>query len=85
MPNTVIGTPKEKEYELFLIRPPIGEYNRYVTAGQILFGVNLIIAVLVKGHFCELYFEQIRKNLYKIYRYYRDLKKKNLSHPEYKK
>lgn len=34
MPNTVIGTPKEKEYELFLIRPPInGVYNRYVTAG----------------------------------------------------
>lgn len=57
MPNDVVGTEEEKSWELFLIRPEIGgKMNWWVTIGQLLFGINLIIAVLVKGYFLLMYF-----------------------------
>ena len=54
---------KPEQYELFLIRPAIpGRSDNWVLVGQILFGLNLIIAVLVKGYFLLLYFHQLIKN-----------------------
>ena len=53
-----------REYELFLKRPSLeGSSDYFVLVAQILFGINLIIAVLVKGHFFTLYFHQLIANL----------------------
>ena len=58
-----------KKYELFLNRPAIpGSSDSWVTMGQILFGLNLIIAVLVKGYFLLIYFHQLVKNIKLIFK-----------------
>lgn len=69
MPNDILGTEEEKNWELFLIRPSIeGKSSVWVTAGIVLFGINLIIAVLVKGYFLLMYFNQILYNLKMIFK-----------------
>lgn len=63
-----------REYELFLKRPALeGRTDTFVLIAQILFGFNLIIAVLVKGHFFTLYFHQLISN----FKYFLKKKKKN--------
>ena len=68
-----------KDYELFLLRPKITDTDYYVVAGQILFGFNLIICVLVKGHFFALYFHQLVRNISRFFRkIYRGQKKNKI-------
>lgn len=62
------------DYELFLLRPKITDTDNCIVIGQVLFGINLIICVLVKGHFFALYFHQLVRN---ISRFIRKLRRKH--------